>query len=103
MNRHGQMVLDMKGNGGTTKLMVKVNSGMLMVIIIMGNGRMIKLMVMECMYIRMGLDMKGNGWMTCSMEKELKCGRILANIKVVIKKAKKMVRGTTLGLMVVSI
>ena len=56
--KSGQMELNMKANGVTTKLMVRGNSGILMVIFMKANGRMIKQRVMGCINTKMVLDMK---------------------------------------------
>lgn len=47
----GQMVLDMKVNGGITKLTERANSIMLMVIFLMANGKMTRLMDMEYIFM----------------------------------------------------
>ena len=44
--------------------------------------------------------MKENGWMTTSMDKECKVGWMAVNTKDSISKARRTVRGNTLGKMV---
>lgn len=66
--RYGPMVLVIKANGEKTRLMEKVNFGMLMETFLMANGKMIKLMVMACILIKTGLSMKAIGRMTCKMD-----------------------------------
>lgn len=51
----------MRENGLITRHLVRVNSGMLMVIILKGNGRMIKRMVRVCTFTLMVPDMKDLG------------------------------------------
>lgn len=68
MFRYGLMVLVIKANGEKTRLMEKVNFGMLMETFLTANGKMIKLMVMACILIKTGLNMKAIGRMTCKMD-----------------------------------
>ena len=68
MFRYGLTVLVMKANGEKTRLMERVNFGMLMETFLMVNGKMIKLMVMACILIKTGPSMKAIGRMTCKMD-----------------------------------
>lgn len=74
--KFGQMELNMRVIGKTTRHMVKVNFGMLMVMCLMVSGGMTKLMAMECIFTLMAQSMKANGSMICNMARELKHGRM---------------------------
>ena len=102
-SRHGQMVLNMKENGRIIKLMDKGSFGIRMVTIIMGDGWMIRLMDLECMCIRMELNMKENGVMICSMEEGLRIGRMVVSMWGYTRRARRMEKEITRGLMAVSI
>ena len=97
--RYGRTVPDMKVSGRGTRLMVKGNSGMLMVMFLTGNGKTIKLMGMVFIHILMELNMKGIGKMICNMDMVLRRGKMGLGMKGIIKMEENMVKELMFGTM----
>ena len=68
-------------------------SNMLMEMFILENGNKIKLMDMENIHILMERSMKECGKMICNMVQVLKIGLMEANIKEIMLKEEKKVKG----------
>jgi hypothetical protein len=67
-NKNGLMVHSMKGNGSTTKLMVKASLYTPMEIIMKESGKMTKLMATASMFItKLELNIKDTGSRICNM------------------------------------
>lgn len=80
-NKFGKMAANMMVNGKGIKLMALANSFMLMEIFMMDNGLTIRLTDMEHILTLMELLMLVNGLKTNNMEKGLKSGLMVLNMK----------------------
>lgn len=87
--KYGLMEPGMMECGPKEKLLVRVNSLMLMEIFMMANGKMIKLMVMESIFMqKLEQDTKVIGKTICNMALELKLTHKVINMKECLNKAK---------------
>ena len=89
--RGGRMAASMMASGKGIRLMASGNSFMLMEIFMMASGLMIRLMVMELIPMLMGLLMLGNGLKINNMERDLKNGLMVPNMKDITWMGKNMV------------
>lgn len=97
--RNGKMAQSMLGNGNSIRHVVKVNSGMLMVIFSKVSGLMIKPMASAFIPIKMEPNMKVIGRKTCSMGMARNRGQMAQNMKENITMVKNMVRAIIFGMM----
>ena len=84
--RFGQMVPDTKENGNITRLMVKVNSGMLTEMCTKATGKTIKQMDSEFTSMSMAPSTKVIGATISKRVTVLNLGAMVANTKVATKK-----------------
>ena len=87
----------MKVVGDGIKPTEKASFGMLMVMFLMENGKRTKLMALELILMSMVLNMKVSGSTICSMDKDVKYGRLAAVTKELIKKDRSMAVENTSG------
>jgi len=90
----------MKDTGKIIKQMAKEGSFRLLACGMKATGSTIRRMAWAFIHILMVQNMWVNGKTTCSMDKRLKPGQTVQNIKVITSRAKNMVTVSTLGLMV---